>query len=143
MLFKAASLAESFHAKKHTTVLEKLGEKMGPVEPKFDVKSTKENLQAAIEGESHEVTSMYPGFISTAKAEMKDEAVTTFEYANTVEKIHLNLYKAALAALEKKDFKDLSSTFAVCPICGNTFDKNIPANCRICGEAKANFVAVK
>lgn len=143
VLFNAASKAESFHAKKHTSVLEKLGEKMGPIETKFEVKSTKENLEAAIQGESHEITSMYPDFIAAAKAEQKDEAVTSFEWANTVEKIHLDLYKAALAALAKKDFKGLSDKFAVCPLCGNTIDKNVPANCPICGEPRAEFVIIK
>lgn len=50
-LFRAAAEAETIHARNHLGVL-------------GGVKSTEENLKAAIAGESHEFTSMYPGFIS-------------------------------------------------------------------------------
>src|SRR5665647_1635169 len=63
-LFDAASKAESIHAANHLKVLEGLGEKMEEFKPEFEVKTTAENLQAAIDGESYEVTTMYPQFIT-------------------------------------------------------------------------------
>lgn len=143
LLFQAASKSESFHAAKHKAVLEKLGEKMDAFTPKFEVKSTKENLEAAIKGEAYETDSMYPDFIKVAAEAKLDDAVMSFDAAFQVEKIHLVFYKNALEALGKKDFKAMSATWAVCPICGNTFDKNVPAKCPICGAAKATFVTIK
>ncbi len=143
LLFEAASKAEGIHANKHTSVLEQLGEKMEKVTPVYEVKTTKENLEDAIKGESHEIESMYPEFIKTARDAVMADAVTTFDYAFQVEKKHLALYKDALAALEKKDFKGLADAYAVCSTCGNTFGKTVPNNCEICGDAKDTFITIK
>ena len=147
ILFEAASKAEAFHAKKETEALEKLGVKMEPVSPKFEVKTTKENLQAAIEGESHEINAMYPDFVKIATDAKLTDASTAFNYALQVEKKHLALYQKALAAVESKDSKKelnkLPDTYAVCPVCGNTMENPVPDTCEICGEGVASFVAVK
>lgn len=143
MLFKAASKAEAIHAKKHTEVLKAMGATMDPITPQFTVKSTKENLQDAIKGESYEVDSMYPGFIQKAKDEKKDDAVTSFDRAMQVEMVHKELYTAALAALEKNDMKGLSDAYSVCTVCGNTFGADVPDVCGICGVGKDKFVKIK
>ena len=143
LLFETASKGEAIHAAKHTAVLAKLGGKMDAPKPQFQVKSTKENLEDAVKGEGHEITSMYPDFIKTATGEKKDDAVNAFTQAMEVEKIHLAFYKKALEALGKKDDKSLGDVWSVCPECGNAFDKNAPANCPICGVAKAKFIGVK
>jgi rubrerythrin len=142
-LFEAASKAEAIHAQKHTAVLEKMGLKMDPITTKFDVKSTKENLMDAINGESHEVDSMYPGFIKKAKEEGKDDAAGSFDFAFQVEKAHLALYKGALDALGKNDFKALADFYSVCPTCGNTIPGKAPANCNICGVPGKDFIIIK
>jgi rubrerythrin len=49
-LFRAAAEAETVHARNHLRV-------MG------EIKTDKENLEAAIGGENYEFTAMYPGFI--------------------------------------------------------------------------------
>ena len=63
------------------------------------IKSTAENVQAAIDGEHYEFTKMYPDFIAAAKTEKKREALGSFTLANKVEAIHHKLYTAALAAV--------------------------------------------
>ena len=73
-LFRAAAAAETVHAHAHLRV-------MG------GVKDTKQNLQAAIEGEGYEFKEMYPGFIKEAEAEGNKAAVISFRNANAVEKI--------------------------------------------------------
>src|SRR3990172_8963443 len=79
-LFRAAAEAETVHARNHLTVL-------------GEIKATKENLGAAINGENYEFTKMYPGFISQAKTEKKADAERSFDLANKVEKIHHGLFK--------------------------------------------------
>ncbi|PKL35334.1 MAG: rubrerythrin [Spirochaetae bacterium HGW-Spirochaetae-1] len=143
VMFEATSKAESIHAKRDMEALSGLGEKMEPINPQFAVKTTMENIKDAIKGESYEIETMYPGFIKTAEEAQLNEVVTSFNYAFDTEKKHLAIYKEALAALEKKDLKQLSATYSVCPKCGNTYSKDVPTSCEICGEAQGTFIVIK
>ena len=98
-LFRAAAEAETVHAHAHLRALK-------------GVKSTKENLQQAIAGETHEFKSMYPAMIETAKAEGNKEAERTFHFANEVEKFHAGLYQQMLNSL---DNTKESYNYYVCP----------------------------
>jgi rubrerythrin len=124
-LFRAAADAETVHALAHFSV-------MG------GVKSTKENIQSAIEGEAHEFKEMYPGFIEDAESEGNSAAATSFRAANAVEEIHHRLYSEALEAVEKGE--DISETdIYVCQVCGNTVYGEPPEKCPICGQAREKF----
>lgn len=63
------------------------------------VKSTGENLQAAMSGEAHEFTEMYPGFVAEAERAGSRGAVVSFSNARAVEKIHHRLYAEAARAV--------------------------------------------
>lgn len=125
-LFKAAAEAETIHAHNHLRELK-------------GIKSTKENLMEAINGETFEFQSMYPKMIEEAKAESNNGALRSFNYANEVEKVHAGLFKKALENLEKKE----SVTYYVCPICGNTFENDAPDKCPICNAAKSSFIKIE
>ena len=128
-LFRAASAAETFHAHAHLRV-------MG------GVKGTADNLQVAKDGEGYEFQQMYPKFVAEAKAEGNTAAVTSFEYAMAVEKVHYNLYDKALQAVTGG--KDLpAEAIYICPVCGNTFVGTLPEKCEICGVTKDKFSPVK
>lgn len=128
-LFRSAAEAETVHAHAHLRV-------MG------GIKSTKENLQAAIEGEGHEFRSMYPGFVAEAEKEGNKSALISFKNAMAVEEIHHNLYQEALAAVSAG--KDLPETkIFVCIVCGNTVKGAAPDKCPICGVPKDKFIEVK
>lgn len=71
-LFRASAEAETVHALAHFKV-------MG------GVKTTAENLQAAMDGEGYEFTNMYPGFIAEAKKEENKAAEKSFQNAMDVE----------------------------------------------------------
>ncbi|MCU0848914.1 MAG: rubrerythrin family protein [Spirochaetes bacterium] len=142
-LFRAASKAEAIHAANHAAVLEKMGQKMSKITPKFEVKPTKENLEDAIKGESYEIKTMYPEFIKTAGDEKINEPVESFNFAMDTEKVHLAAYTEALVQLKKKDMKKMPAEYMVCPRCGNTFGENVPNICNICGEPKAKFISIK
>ncbi len=122
-LFRAAAEAETVHAHNHLRVLK-------------GIKSTKENLQEAVKGETHELKSMYPEMISAAKAEGNKEAERSFHFANEVEKIHAQLYQKLLDNLGAS--KEVYSYY-VCPVCGYTSEKEPPGNCPICGTAGKMF----
>ena len=122
-LFRAAAEAETVHAHAH---LRTLGE----------VKSTADNLKAAISGETFEFKTMYPDMIKTAEAEGNKAALRSFTFANEVEKIHANLYQKALDNLSSLPEAD----YYVCSVCGYTCEDEAPDTCPVCSaKGKAFF----
>jgi rubrerythrin len=142
-LFDAASKAESIHAANHTKVLESLGEKMDAFTPEFEVKTTSENLQAGMEGENYEINTMYPQFLADATAEKVDKAVKSFTWAMDTEKKHHEFYVKALAALNANEEYTLAFEYAVCPICGNTYEKaTMDEKCAFCQTGMDKFIII-
>ena len=125
-LFRAAAAAETVHAHNHFRTL-------------GNVKSTAENLKAAVDGENHEVVSMYPEFIQQAEAEGDKRALSTFRWAWEVEKTHEKLYREALDSLgkEKEPFD-----YYVCLVCGHTHEGSAPEKCPVCGAPASRFEKV-
>ncbi len=139
-MFEATSKAEQIHATNHQTVLEKMGQKADPIKPAFEVKSTKENLQDAISGETYELTTMYPGFIATAKDEDVAAASKSFRWALDTEKKHQVMYQNTLGALNAKK-NTFPKVYWVCPKCGNTYDVAKPeASCAFCSTKSDKFI---
>ena len=142
-LFLAASKAEGIHAANHRKVLEGLGEKMDDFTPSFEVKTTAENLQAAIEGETYESTTMYPQFLADAKTEKAEKAIKSFNWAFDTEKKHQQFYTNALQAVNSSSEKTFPNEFSVCPVCGNTYDKaTIDEKCAFCQTSKDKFFLI-
>ena len=128
-LFRAAADAETVHARNHLRVMQ-------------GIKSTKENLIAAIGGENHEFTEMYPAFIKLAQTEGEKKAVDSFDLANKVEQIHHRLYQDAFDRLEKGKAMELKP-FNVCQYCGNTVEGEAPEKCPVCGAPKRMFKLIE
>jgi rubrerythrin len=124
-LFRAAAEAETIHALNHLRI-------------KGEVKSTLDNLNAALNGETFEFNKMYPGYIATAKEENNKQAVWSFDVANKVEQIHAQLYQKAIDAIENKK-EMLKVDYFVCGTCGNTVEGEPPEKCPICGSPKEKF----
>ncbi|HUT16905.1 MAG TPA: rubrerythrin family protein [Acidobacteriota bacterium] len=124
-LFKAAAEAETIHALNHLRII-------------GEIKSTMENLNTAVSGETFEFKEMYPGYINTAKQEGNKQAAWSFDVANKVEQIHAKLFTKAIEALKNK--KALEKVdYYVCGVCGNTVEGSPPGKCPICGAPKAKF----
>ena len=142
VMFLATSKAEAVHADNHRKVLEKLGEKIdGPQIGTFNTLTTSENIADAIKGETGEIESMYPGFITSAEEEKNNDAVKTFTWAIDTEKKHQAFYNAALSALNAGGEKTLPVQWMVCPVCGNTYDVNsVTAACDFCMTPKEEFL---
>lgn len=142
-LFAATSKSESIHAANHMKALEKMDEKFEAKADSFEVRSTKENLEDAIKGESYEVDSMYPDFIKTATNDKADDAVKSFNWAMDTEKRHKEFYQKALDALQNNKVKGLSKNYLVCPKCGNTFTaSDVSEACDFCGTGKEKFLEI-
>lgn len=139
-LFRAAAKAEQIHATAHAAVIKKMG-----AEPKADVqapeiKGTRENLQAAVKGETYERDTMYPEFLKQARAEGKGDAVRSLNHAKTAEAEHAKLYQQALDNLEQ--WKGGAREFYVCPVCGYTVGQVAGKKCPSCFEPTDKFEKV-
>jgi rubrerythrin len=143
VMFLATSKAEAIHAANHKKVLEQLGVKVeGPQIGSITVLTTAENLADAINGETYEVETMYPGFIETAKKEKCQDAGKSFTWAIDTEKKHASFYNTALAAVKAGGEKTLPAKWFVCPVCGNTYSVEAVANaCDFCMTPKDKFIA--
>ncbi|OGO30911.1 MAG: rubrerythrin [Chloroflexi bacterium RBG_16_56_11] len=128
-LFRAVAEAETVHARNHMLVMDAIG-------------NTRENLLAASIGEHQEFTRMYPPFIEKAQEERNARAEKTFDYANSVEKVHHALYEAALQAV-KEGKNPEEKTYFVCQVCGNTVTGAAPDKCPICGAGANAFKKVE
>jgi rubrerythrin len=138
-LFRAAAKAEEVHARNHSDVIRKMGATPALNLEPIEVKTTRENLKAAIASEKCERDIMYPEFVEVARQQKATAAVRTFTYALKVEAVHAVLYQDALDHLTKRTGK--SHTYYVCPDCGNTLEELNILKCLICGHAKSGFIA--
>jgi rubrerythrin len=124
-LFRTAAEAETIHAMGHLNALE-------------GVKSTADNLRAAVAGETYEYTQMYPPMLQRAIAD-DSPAKRMFAYAAKAEAVHAKLYQMALEAVAQgKDLSELN--FYLCPVCGNIEFGKAPESCPICGAKGEKFV---
>jgi rubrerythrin len=124
-LFKAAAEAETIHALNHLRIT-------------GQIKSTLENLDTAVSGETFEFEEMYPSYIDVAKQEGNKQAEWSFDMANKVEQIHAKLYNKAIDALKNRKVLE-KVDYYVCGVCGNTFEGAPPDKCPICGTPKEKF----
>ena len=125
-LFLAVSFAEQVHASNHLKVLGEL-------------KSTKENLEAAVGGENFEVEEMYPAYDAVAKVQDEKDAKRSIRYAVEAEKIHAKMYSDAKKSVETG--KDISiKSVHICKVCGFTHYDSAPDKCPVCGAPGTAFV---
>ena len=126
-MFRAIAEAETIHALNHYKALGM-------------VRTTTENLEVTIEGEHYEVTEMYPPMVETAKKEVHKQGERSTHYALETEKVHEQMYKAALEKV--KSGKDIETkSYYICPVCGYTFEgDDLPDICPICKAKKESFM---
>jgi rubrerythrin len=90
-VFRSTAEGETGHAHGHLEFLEAVGDPATnlPIGP------TGDNLKAAIAGETHEYTDMYPGMAKSARQEGFDEIADWFETLAKAEKSHAGRFKKA------------------------------------------------
>ena len=130
-LFRAAASAEKIHLTNHAQVIESMGGTPEAVITLPAIKTTKENLEDGVKGETYERSTMYPAFISQAEKDDNPDAIRTFTFAQAAEAEHAKLYETALITLA--NWKTPKTNFYVCPICGYTVEgKPSFAACPVC-----------
>jgi len=106
--------------------------------------STAENLKAAIAGENHEYTKMYPEFANVAEKEGLPGIAKRFRAIAVAEKHHEERYKKILKEVEAGTvFKKGKEVWWVCRECGYIhFGKEPPDKCPSC-DHEETFYQIK
>jgi rubrerythrin len=94
-LFRSTAEGETGHAHGHLEFLEVVGDPATGL----PIGSTRNNLKAAVAGETHEYTDMYPGMARQAREEGFEEIADWFETLAKAERSHANRYQKALDVL--------------------------------------------
>jgi len=94
-LFRDTAEGETGHAHGHLDYLREVGDPATGL----PIGDTATNLKAAIAGETHEYTDMYPGMARAAREEGFDEIADWFETLARAEKSHAGRFTKGLASL--------------------------------------------
>jgi rubrerythrin len=94
-LFRDTAEGETGHAHGHLDYLRKVGDPATGL----PIGDTATNLKAAIAGETHEYTDMYPGMARTARDEGFDEIADWFETLARAEKSHAGRFTKGLDSI--------------------------------------------
>ena len=95
-VFRSTAEGETGHAHGHLEFMESVG---APATG-LPIGGTSDNLKAAIAGETHEYTDMYPGMARTARDEGFDEIADWFETLAKAEKSHAGRFQRALDSMD-------------------------------------------
>jgi rubrerythrin len=94
-LFRSTAEGETGHAHGHLEYMEVVGDPATGLV----IGSSRNNLAAAVAGETHEYTDMYPGMAKQAREEGFAEIADWFETLGKAERSHANRFQKALDAL--------------------------------------------
>ena len=94
-VFRSTAEGETGHAHGHLDYLAEVGD------PATDlpIGNCEKNLKAAVAGETHEYTDMYPGMARTAREEGFDEIADWFETLAKAEKSHAGRFSSLLKSI--------------------------------------------
>jgi len=95
-VFRSTAEGETGHAHGHLDYLQSVGDPATGL----PFGETDANLKAAIAGETHEYTDMYPGMAKSARDEGFEEIADWFETLAKAERSHANRFQKALDTLE-------------------------------------------
>ena len=95
-VFRSTAEGETGHAHGHLEHLQSTGDPATGL----PIGNTADNLKAAIAGETHEYTDMYPGMAASARNEGFDDIADWFETLARAERSHANRFQKALDNLD-------------------------------------------
>ncbi len=147
-LFESFALAESIHARNFKNVLMSLGEQPSLPEEKFEVLSTRKNLDQALQLELMEISIYYPNHLKSIKEEEHWNAIAAISHALASEKQHESLLRKMKKGtgifwnMLKKRIEGEDVIFCICRVCGSTLTA-IPDICPICGKPNSFYEKVE
>jgi rubrerythrin len=144
-LFRAIASSEQIHAINHACVIRKLGGEPEAQLHTVEVKTTLENLVAALEDKVYEIDSMYPHFLVDNRSAV-NSAARTFTWVFEAEKTQAQLLSEEIMRIETESADssaDASVDFFVRPVCGYVSSIPEPERCWDCDRYCATFQTVR
>lgn len=141
-LFGAAASSEQVQAANHAEVIKEMGG--GVPEAQIEVltiRSTRENLETAIQGESYEWDTQYPAFLKQAIADANPRAIRSLKYAKTAEGEQVKLFNEALSQMNHLKGTE-RTVYYVCPTCGFITRDTSFSRCPTCFTRSEAFEVV-
>ncbi len=146
-LFRAVARSEQIHAANHAHVINQVGRRAECEPRKVEVNSTLENLKTALNGEKHEIDTMYPGFLEEATERRFMVAISSFTGALAAERTHARLFSEAIALLaagKRDSWISEAREFYVCPVCGYTSEtEEEHERCPVCNCPWEKFEIIR
>lgn len=143
VLFRAAVASQDVLIKKRAALVVKMGgAALVPPDAKPpEVRTTRENLQAALAADIGAKNMRYMVFARQAKAVKNDGAMYSFKGAVASESEYVKFFKLAMADLD--GWKAEGKTFAVCTVCSFPILGAPPATCPVCQSPREKFTVIK
>ncbi len=144
-LFRAAARSEQIHANNHAQVIRQLGGEPEARIQAVEVKTTPENLAAALGDEIYEIDSMYPRFLAENR-HTDNSAARTFTWALEAEKTHARLLSEEIGRIEDGNAGSSMGAPAclyVRPACGYLSKTSQPERCWACNRLCAAFETIR
>ncbi len=124
-VFRTVATAKMFHALSHFKAAN-------------FTDTTTENLKQALEEERYDSKNAYPSMVHAAVKDATLEARHSLEYGMSIGPVITKLISKAIGHPDD----DESSSYYVCPVCGNIEFGKPPAKCPFCGVDASDFVSV-
>lgn len=139
-LFRAVSMSESIHLNNHKAAILSMDGTPDAVNfASVNVRTTRENLEGPVKGETFETDVLYPAFIKQAEKDQAPMAATSFDYAQQAEAQHEKLFDSALKELGKNPVSD----YCISPISGSTLEVPVGKPCPQEPARRASYIHVR
>jgi rubrerythrin len=140
-IFEETADQEKAHAKRLFQFLEGGSVSITASYPAGLISSTRENLEAAANGEDYEWQEMYPGFARIAREEGFHSAAAVMDAIAVAEKQHSKRYHRLRTNIDTgRVFKKDEAVFWRCINCGYIFHGfEAPVSCPACGRNREYF----
>jgi len=140
-VFEETANQEKEHAKRFFKFLEGGMAEVKWSFPAGEIKSTRENLIAAADGEHEEHSDMYPAYAKIAREEGFEAIAIVFEKISIAEKQHEKRFRTLAENIEKGIvFKRTEKVTWRCRHCGYLHDgEEAPGMCPACAHPQAHF----
>jgi rubrerythrin len=144
-LFRATARSEQIQAGNNARVIRQLGGELEAQIQPVEVKTTLENLTAALVNGAYGIDSMYPRFLAQNRS-TGNSAAQTLTWALEAERTNARLFSEGIGQMGAVDTDSLASTpvdFFVRPVCGCVSKTPEPARCWMCNRFCSTFETIQ
>jgi rubrerythrin len=144
-LFRATARSEQIQASNNARIIRQLGgESVAQIQP-VEVKTTLENLTAALANEFDKIDSMYPRFLAENRSSV-NSAAQSLTWSLKAERTNAHLFSEEIGQMGVVGADSLASTpvdFSVRLVCGYVSRTPEPERCWICNRLCSTFETIR